>query len=140
MLFWLSLLLVLCIPALESGTKDLLWLLPPPVLQVLPFNLLCFINIFLNHIFHLLLADEWGNNKVELGTGRGHKLDDQTMKVATAAASSNAIILAADAYVSLLNFGNMNNLECSRSSETKFCVMNPKPIDIGDDLFQYVGL
>lgn len=83
----------------------------------------------------MLLADEWGNNKVELGTGRGHKLDDQTMKVATAAASSNAIILAADAYVSLLNFGNMNNLECSRSSETKFCVMNPKPIDIGDDLF-----
>ncbi|KAG6593496.1 Protein CHUP1, chloroplastic, partial [Cucurbita argyrosperma subsp. sororia] len=32
-------------------------------------------------------------------SGRGHKLDDQTMKVATAAAaSSNAIILAADAY------------------------------------------
>lgn len=54
----------------------------------------------LNHVLHFLLPDDQGN-KVNLGRGRGPRLDNQGMKAATAA-SSNVVLFAVDAYVSFL--------------------------------------
>ena len=48
----------------------------------------------LNHVLHLLLADDQGN-KVNLGRGRGPRLDKQ-------GTPSNVVLFAVDAYVSFL--------------------------------------
>lgn len=54
----------------------------------------------LSRVLRLLLADDQGN-KVDLGRGRGPRLDKQGMKAATTA-SSNVVLFAVDAYVSFL--------------------------------------
>lgn len=87
--------------------------LPPPSSSSSGFtvNLVClfdFLKFILNFI-NSILADQ--GNKVDLSRGRGPKLDNQAIKVATSA-SFNVILFAADAYLSFhrIDFTDLSQL------------------------------